>query len=147
MGRPRKPTAILDAKGSFIHDPQRARPNEPKPSGELGSPPKHLSRAEKKVWKEIAKRLAPGVAFACDRDAFEMLVRLTCWMRYGRVVADVPVPMTGSDRNTLISLWGRFGMTPADRSKVSAEKAPESPLASFIRRKRQPSQDSADLPN
>ena len=29
MGRPRKPTSILELNGAFRHDPNRARPNQP----------------------------------------------------------------------------------------------------------------------
>lgn len=125
MARNRTPTAILDAKGAFIKDPQRSRPNEPKSTRPLGKPPKWLSGEQKKIWKEMAKRLLPGVGSASDRDAFEMMVRLTEHMRSG-------VPMRSADRQTLISLWSRFAMTPADQSKVSVEQPKESKLGRFV---------------
>ena len=129
MGRNNTPTAILDAKGAFIANPQRARPKEPKGKGSLGTPPKHLSDEEKKVWKEIAKRIPPGVAFESDRDAFEMMVRLTSRMRAG-------LEMRAADRATLISLWSRFAMTPADRSRVAVEKEKDSSLSKFLSNRR-----------
>ena len=81
MGRNLTPTAILDAKGTFIANPQRSREAEPSGNRPLGSPPKYLAAEEKKIWKELAKELLPGVAFQSDRTAFELLVRLTYKMR------------------------------------------------------------------
>jgi phage terminase small subunit len=129
MGRNKTPTAILEAKGAFLINPQRSRPNEPKSDRLLGSPPKYLSKEQKKIWKETAKRLPPGVALESDRDAFEMMVRLTHQMRGG-------LPMMAAERSTLISLWSRFAMTPADRSRVSVEKPSESKLDQFMNRKK-----------
>jgi phage terminase small subunit len=128
MGRNLTPTAILDAKGAFIANPQRAREAEPQGRGELGSPPKYLTKEEKQIWKEVAKRLPPGVAFESDRDPFEMMIRLTAKMRSAS-------GMMAAERSTLISLWSRFAMTPADRSRVSVEKQPESKLDKFLSRR------------
>jgi hypothetical protein len=128
VGRNKTPTAILDAKGAFIVNPQRSRPSEPKSDRPLGSPPKYLSKEEKLVWKEVAKRLLPGVALESDRDAFEMMVRMTSAMRSGH-------PLTAAERTTLISLWSRFAMTPADRSRVAVEKPAESALQKFMSRR------------
>jgi phage terminase small subunit len=138
MGRTHTPTAILDAKGSFLKHPDRKRPGEPKPSRPLGPPPKYLSDGLKAIWKEVAKRLLPGVASEADRDAFEMMVRLTATMRDGGTkVGDVVVPMMAAERSTLISLWSRFAMTPADRSKVVVEKPKDSKLDAFMKRRKQ----------
>ena len=75
MGRTPVPTEILDSRGAFLKHPER-RPNEPYETRPLGSPPKHLSDEAKKLWKEIAHNLPPGVGKVSDRHAFEMLVRL-----------------------------------------------------------------------
>lgn len=132
MGRTHTPTAILDARGGFIKHPERRRPNEPQSIRPLGPPPKYLCAPQKKIWKEVAKRLAPGVATEADRDAFEMMVRLTCDIRN-----DSPDhPFTGVQRGNLIQLWSRFAMTPADRSKVAVEKPKESALDNFMRRRK-----------
>jgi hypothetical protein len=66
MGRNHTPSAILDAKGSYIHNPQLKRPNEPIASRPLGGPPKWLSLEEKVVWRDVAKQVLPGVAFNSD---------------------------------------------------------------------------------
>jgi hypothetical protein len=133
MGRSHVPTAILDAKGSFLKHPDRKRPNEPKSDRPLGAPPKHLNAELKQIWKEIAKRLLPGVATVADRDAFEMMVRLTAQMRN----ETVENPFPGVLRGNLITLWSRFAMTPADRCKVSVDKPKESALSAFMKRKKE----------
>ena len=64
MGRIPIPTEILDTRGSFLKHPERRRPNEPYETRPLGSPPKYLSDEAKKLWKEIAHNLPPGVGSA-----------------------------------------------------------------------------------
>jgi hypothetical protein len=122
-----QPTAILDAKGSFLKHPERQRDAEPSTADRrpLGPPSKYLSKEEKKVWKEIAHRMLPGVCFDTDRDAFELMVRLTWKMRNNQMTKT-------SDMQTLISLWSRFAMTPADRSRVAVEKKSEGALSKFL---------------
>ena len=63
MGRNRTPTAIMDARGSFIANPRYARPDEPQGDRPLGGPPKWLSKEEKAVWKDLANQMLPGVVF------------------------------------------------------------------------------------
>ena len=127
MGRNRTPTSILDAKGAFNQNPQRRRPDEPEPTGELGNPPKFMTKDEKKIWRELSRRIAPGVAYADNRDPFVLLVRLT----------DKLYKDTASDtqQKTLINLWSKFGLTPADRSKVAVEKGSKSALSTFLSKK------------
>jgi hypothetical protein len=136
MGRNRTPTAILDAKGAFLANPQRQREAEPMTADaeSLGSPPTRLTKEQKKAWKEIAKRMLPGVVVASDRDAFELMVRLTCRMRDEDRTKEETL-MTAAEKTLLVSLWSRFAMTPADRSRVHAEKAPENKLSQFLSRK------------
>lgn len=133
MPRNRVPSAILDAKGAFIANPQRQREAEPMTAtaGPLGPPPSRLTKEQKKVWKEIAKRMLPGVVFASDSDAFELMVRLTARMR-AEDHAKEETLMTAAEKTLLVSLWSRFAMTPADRSRVQAEKAPENKLSQFL---------------
>lgn len=129
MGRNRIPTAIQDAKGAFIKDPQRARPDEPTSDRPLGSPPAYLklNSEEKKLWKQLAKKLLPGVAFESDELFFADLVRSTLkWINRE--------PMTSAERSYRLNLASRFALTPADRSKVSVGKAKkEGKLAKFMR--------------
>jgi hypothetical protein len=132
MARPRTPTAILEARGAFLPgaNPARRRVNEPKPSKPLGRAPKYLNETECAVWAEIAKRLPAGVAMEPDRDAFELLVRLTVKMRAGE--------LSGKGRGTIITLWSRFGMTPSDRARLSIEPPKDSTLEKFLKNKPAP---------
>jgi len=127
MGRMPQPTEILDAKGSFIKHPEYKRPDEPVVTKPLGSPPAHLTPEQKKAWKEIAKQIPPGVAKQADRLSMEMMSVLLCKFRDGTAKA--------SESAQLINLLARFGMTPADRTKVSAGEAPkQSRLAAFLKK-------------
>ena len=136
MGRNRTPSAILDAKGAFLANPQRERQAEPTTSKaeQLGSAPTRLTKEQQKVWREIAKRMLPGVVFASDRDSFELMVRLTVRMRAEDHSKEETI-MTAAEKTLLVSLWSRFAMTPADRSRVQAEQAPQSKLSDFLSRK------------
>src|SRR5437870_8086373 len=117
MGRIPVPTEILDAKGSFLKHPERRRPNEPQETRPLGNAPKYLTAEEKKLWGEIAHNLPPGVGKVSDRFAFEMLVRLMAKERADSI--------NHNERGQRIRLLGSFGMTPADRAKISIESSAE----------------------
>jgi phage terminase small subunit len=124
MGRMPKPTEILDAKGSFIKHPEYRRPKEPAVAEPLGSAPTHLTPAQKKVWRELAKQLPPGVAKQPDRIAFEMMAVLLCKFRAGTAMA--------AESAQLLNLCARFGMTPSDRAKIHVDTPKKSGLADFL---------------
>jgi phage terminase small subunit len=130
MGRNKTPTAILDAKGSFLKHPDRARPKEPVSDKPLGSAPKWLSKEEKKVWKELAKQALPGVVLESDRMLFALMVRLANKLYTNQ-------EMRVGEMSTLITLGSKFAMNPADRSKVVVEKPAESVLDKFMARRRE----------
>ena len=114
MPRPRKPTSLLEAAGSFVRHPERraARAFEPVPEGTLGNAPAHLEEYEKLVWNEIATALASGLAVQQDRLAFELLISLVSQFRRNRG------GMKSGELSLLSSLLSRFGLTPSDRSRV-----------------------------
>ena len=128
MGRPRTPTAILEAKGGFITHKNRLRPNEPTVDRPIGSPPTAMTKEEKKVWKELVKQSCPGVLMESDRLVFAVLVKLAT-----RFYANEKL-MVG-ETNQLIALSSKFAMNPADRSKVSVEKPKASGLTLFLQKK------------
>jgi hypothetical protein len=127
MARNRTPTAILDARGSFIAQPSRARTEEPNNGEPLGEPPSRLCEAGQFLWKELEQDLQPGVALKSDRYAFESLVLLKLREREGTIMA--------ADRGQLISLYSHFGLTPSSRSKVAVPAAPKSKLQEFLSKK------------
>jgi len=130
MGRPRTPSAILEAKGAFAHSPHRGlkRENEPTTDKPIGKPPANLSKAEKKVWKTLVEESIPGVLMESDRLHFALLVRLATKFYNNE-------PMMASEQNLLVSLGGLFAMNPSSRSKVSVEKKDNSKLGTFLSRK------------
>src|SRR5437667_9262488 len=104
MGRIPQPTAILDAKGAFLTHPERRRPNEPYETRPLGSPPKYLSDEAKKLWKEIAHNLLPGVSKVSDRHAFETSAPFVlgyCPTPVSDALCGLPPPLSASRRIAL----------------------------------------------
>jgi hypothetical protein len=76
------------------------------------------------VWVEIADQLPAGIACVSDRQMFEVLVRLVVKLRAGKIRI--------MELSCLISLCGRFGMTPSDRSKVAVNAEPSNALTRFL---------------
>lgn len=111
MAKHRTPSNILDARGSFRKNPQRARADatDARP---LGDPPMHLSEAQLAAWLEIVADAIPGLLNAADRVSVEIAAVTLAKIRDGSAI--------GGDYRLLANLLGRFGMTPADRSRVSA---------------------------
>lgn len=112
MARPRKPTNILNAAGAFERNPKRKREraNEPVPVGELGDPPSWMTAAQCVVWDEVKACIPQFTACGMDREAFIALVRMAEAVRQPKFIL-------GATEAYMRAL-GRFGMTPADRSKV-----------------------------
>lgn len=117
MSRPRIPTAQLEASGGFDRHPERRRV-DPETGGPLPvTAPAHLSAAEKVIWGELVL-LAPARVLAdCDLYLVELTVRLIAKLRDGTI--------NGAQSGQLLACLGRMGMTPADRSKVTASKETE----------------------
>ncbi len=116
MGRTPYPRAILELKGVKKTHPERlrVREHEPENINPVGDPPEHLPDPEQAIWARIKEESIPGVLGQADRIAIEMACKL-----YVRVKEDTA---TGVDYNQLIKLLSQFGMTPADRSRLSIPK-------------------------
>ena len=114
MPRPRKPTALHILSGAVDINPGRfaARENEPHDDRPLGPPPDTMPPDQRAAWMEI-ERLAPWLAYA-DRIAVEV----TSWLltRFRLQASSMPPAL----HSRLESMLGRLGLTPSDRSKVSA---------------------------
>jgi phage terminase small subunit len=119
MARPRTPTSVLELKGSFKNHPERKRPHEPKPEGELGPAPEHLTDQERATWEEVVRITPARVLTSADRLIVEVTSRLMTKYR-----ADPT--FTAAELSKLISCLARLGLTPSDRSKVAVvpEKKP-----------------------
>ena len=128
MGRPRKSTQLLETSGAFRNHPDRRR-EDPETSGEIGDPPGHLTPSEQETWEEIVRLALPGVLTLHDRIAVELATRLLAEYRTNSQ------SFNAAKLGRLEAMLGRFGMTPADRSRV-AGKSPShtNPFANNGRR-------------
>ena len=69
----RKPTAVLEASGAFIHNPNRKRDAEPNTGRGIGPAPDHLDEQQRATWDEIVSSCAAGVFQSSDRPMMEVL--------------------------------------------------------------------------
>ncbi len=126
MPRPRKPTKLLTIQGGLRATRHRDRVNEPVVIEPLGGPPEGWRIEAKLMWAELANYVPAGVATKADRLMFEVLLRLVAKMREG------PEAMTPALAAQIRTACAVFGMTPADRSRVSAPRLlEENPFAKF----------------
>lgn len=144
-GRPRKPTHLKLVTGTA--QPCRMNRNEPKLPREIPSPPAHLSDKAKTAWGYVSVLLGDmGVVTRADRLALEGLCESyadLCSAREALVKRKAltyeTLNQSGSvmhrafpevamiaDADRRFQAWlAKFGLTPADRSRVSAGDAPE----------------------
>lgn len=132
MGRPRKPTNILELKGAFKANPQRReqRKFEPKNLPALGDCPDWFSEVEKKAWADLVRCAPAGVLTSADEQSMELAARLLARSREAQIVRNnvtgelyAITGLTSAEHGQLIQLLGKFGMNPADRSRVSVQQA------------------------
>jgi hypothetical protein len=119
LGRSRKPTALHLVQGTFNTTRHKARADEPEVIEPLGGPPQDWPVDGKLLWAEVADMLPAGVATRSDRLMFETLCRLVAQMREG------PAGLSPALATQIRMALAVFGMTPADRSRVTAARAPE----------------------
>ena len=119
MPRPRKPTKLHVVQGTLRATRHRDRQDEPEVIQLLGGPPEAWPIQAKLLWAELADHVPAGVARKADRVMFETLLRLVAKMREG------PESMTPALAAQIRTACAVFGMTPADRSRVSAPQPPE----------------------
>lgn len=117
MSNPPKPTRLKLLAGTARKD--RISPCEPDP-GELDlTPPAELSPAAVEHWHRFATMLArSGVAKASDRELLAMLAE-----GYARHCANVQAGKLDLGlMKELRLMLGQFGMSPATRSRIVADK-------------------------
>jgi hypothetical protein len=118
MARPRKPSNVLAIRGAFKEHASRTRV-DPKPEGAIGDPPEDLTAEQAACWRELVSHAFPGTIGGNDRD----------FMRYAACVWAEFKAREPGDVNTIVklgprleSIFGRLGMTPADRSRITVPK-------------------------
>ena len=126
MARPRKPTNLHVVQGTYRKDRHGNRGSEPEIIEPLGGPPEGWPIAAKLLWAELSDLIPAGVAGKSDRLTFELLCRLVGTMRSG---TEALTPALAAQIRTTCAV---FGLSPADRSRVSAPRLPkENPFAKF----------------
>jgi hypothetical protein len=123
MPAPRVPTSILEARGAFKKNPQRAseREDEPVVADPIGDYPDSFQgemsvRVELRgIWDELIADAAPGVLNRSHRMHLEVTCRLMYKVRHG-------LAKTG-DFSNLNKFLTQMGMNPAAQSTVRGVKS------------------------
>lgn len=113
----RKPTATLEASGAFLKNPNRKRDAEPNTGRGIGPAPAHLDDLQRAAWDEVVSSCAAGVFQSSDRPMMEVLSVHLAEFRKD------PAGFGFKRTQVLVQLLARCGMTPSDRSKVTAGRA------------------------
>lgn len=141
-GRPRKPTNLHLLHGESR--PSRVNRNEPKPQlGVAVVAPEYLMPGARAVWDRVAPLLEMrGVLTAWDVDLFAIFCTavevhrqaaamvaehgLTSSGPQGGLVKHPAVSVMREAAQTMTTVGGRFGLTPADRAAITVPPQEES---------------------
>ncbi|HMU28349.1 MAG TPA: hypothetical protein PKA65_13190, partial [Solirubrobacterales bacterium] len=135
-GGARRPLALVEAEGGHQGghgDRDRARANEPKPEEGLGDPPPGMDESEVARWNELKDIAAPGVLTKQDRPGAEFFCKLWAESRRRK--------LNKAENQMLYALMGKFGLTPADRSKVQVTPTKGGPAPTGLSRFKRNAQD------
>lgn len=141
MARPAKPTHLKIIQGN---PGKRALPkNEPKPQGDLKTPPKYFNAAQKAEWRYIIKHAPAGLLKMIDTSALEVYVvariihrQATEQLAKEELIVLSPVqkapmqnplvPIINRQAEVMLKAAAQMGFSPASRTKVSVD-APNTP--------------------
>lgn len=113
------PSNVLHNKGDIFK-----RLVSPKTRGVLGPPSKWLSKAEKKIWRQLVE-YAPAQLGESDRCLLEITVTLKAKLEDHTI--------ENAQITQLVSCLNKLGMIPADRKPVEEpKKKDEDELDEFI---------------
>ena len=113
MSRPRTATALLDARESFKRHPERKR-EDPIVSDPVPTvAPSHLDPLEVKCWHNLREATPDAVLTGADVETLTVAARLLAETH--KDFAGMATARIGQ----LISIMGKFGMSPADRAKLA----------------------------
>jgi len=115
MARPRKPTDLHVVHGTFRNGRHADRVDEPVIKEPLGDAPGDWKPKAKVLWHEVVNQIPPGVVTRCDRLIVELTVRLIAKVR------EDATSLTPALATQIRCCLSSLGMTPADRSRVSAQ--------------------------
>lgn len=127
MARQRKPPALHIVEGTHRKDRHGPLPSPLAHLEPLGPPPADWKPNGKMLWHEIGAMVPLGVAFKSDRLMFELLVRLVAKVR------EDPAALTPALAAQIRCSAASFGLSPADRARVSApQPAGDDPAAKYF---------------
>jgi hypothetical protein len=125
-GPPPKPTALRILEGNRSKRPLNDREPHPEPLV-WTEPPAELAKAERGIWLAVVPHIAAGLMAQCDALELVKACRLEArGERFWR--------MKNIERGTrqglrcwsgASAIWYRFGITPAERSRLRAEVTPK----------------------
>ncbi|MBB5420794.1 hypothetical protein [Paraburkholderia atlantica] len=127
MARPRTPAKVLEMRGAYKRNPGRRR-EEPATAGPIGDAPDYFNAAELVAWFDITSWAPRDVLTASDRLTVELAARLLADSRANWA------EFTAAKLARLEAMLGKFGMSPADRSKVmgGGQKKADNPFARLL---------------
>ena len=134
MARPRKPSALKILEGTHRKDRDGAADAEPQPTG-VPQKPSGLKEHASKLWDDLIPQLtALGVATSVDGPALgEMCQWFDRYIRWGEALDKMGIRAKTHYRLTVQvsmaskrfqSIASRFGLTPADRTKIMVRETP-----------------------
>lgn len=116
MARHSQPLETALLKGADKKHPERYRGEPVKVEAPLGEPFEDMTGQGKLWWFELSANTLPGVMTSADR----LLFRVLCELVAEYVAA--PTDFAVGKYTHLIGLAARFGLSPADRQKFTADK-------------------------
>ena len=120
MGRQRTATSLLEARGAFKANPNRARPNEPEVKDPINTtPPKHLGEQEIACWHEVISLVPDGVLKSSDYVSVELIAVLLADFRLNKAETK------SANINRLAQEITKIGMNPSGRAALSVDKPKE----------------------
>ncbi len=137
VGRKKKPTNLKMLEGTFRKD--RQNKNEPIPENKIPVAPEHLSEEGLNEWRRITPILF-DLGLLSDLDMATLAMYCQVWgrvVKYEKIIEKEGELLITEKGNTILSpnMWvvnkameqchkylTEFGMTPASRAKVTANK-------------------------
>lgn len=120
MPRPRKPLSHHEMTGAIDKNPGRFknRTESTEPKKPLGKAPRHLSKEQQEVWREMVAATEAGMLTSGDAVMVELVVRLVMKMRAGEMTKT-------SEHIALANQMEKLGMTPVGRTRFDIPVPPK----------------------
>ena len=140
-GRPRKSVAQLKLDGTFRHDRHGDPDDQWQPEGEPVKP-LDFDAFSDQLWEEVVPELV-SCGVATSLDTAELTAMCEWWSRYKKITEKLKEYGTDFSRDGYYSLqmlagsaWknfsaigSRFGLSPADRTRLGAMSRKDNPKA------------------